>query len=85
MAFALRHQTGPVAPELGRDVQGPWWVWSWVGSAFPMGPRWVETLWVKAQHEGALPPPCIVRKDPRQLWKRSGTAGLAESQTGVTG
>ena len=22
-------------------------------------------LWVKAQHEGALPPPCIVRKDPR--------------------
>ena len=25
----------------------------------------VTTLWVKAQHEGALPPPCIVRKDPR--------------------
>ena len=24
-----------------------------------------STLWVKAQHEGALPPPCIVRKDPR--------------------
>ena len=23
------------------------------------------TLWVKARHEGALPPPCIVRKDPR--------------------
>ena len=23
------------------------------------------TLWVKAQHEGALPSPCIVRKDPR--------------------
>ena len=23
------------------------------------------TLWVKAQHEGALPPPCIARKDPR--------------------
>ena len=23
------------------------------------------TLCVKAQHEGALPPPCIVRKDPR--------------------
>ena len=23
------------------------------------------TLWVEAQHEGALPPPCIVRKDPR--------------------
>ena len=23
------------------------------------------TLWVKAQHERALPPPCIVRKDPR--------------------
>ena len=26
---------------------------------------WKFTLWVKAQHEGALPPPCIVRKDPR--------------------
>ena len=25
----------------------------------------VTALWVKAQHEGALPPPCIVRKDPR--------------------
>ena len=23
------------------------------------------TLWLKAQHEGALPPPGIVRKDPR--------------------
>ena len=23
------------------------------------------TLWVKAQHEGALPRPCIFRKDPR--------------------
>ena len=23
------------------------------------------TLWVKAQHEGALPPPCIVRRGPR--------------------
>ena len=37
------------------------------------GIRWTETpdgpgsmaLWLKAQHEGALPPPCIVRKDPR--------------------
>ena len=28
------------------------------------------TLWVKAQHEGALPPPCIVRKDPRVPHKR---------------
>ena len=25
----------------------------------------IGALWVKAQHEGALPPPCIVRKDPR--------------------
>ena len=24
-----------------------------------------RALWVTAQHEGALPPPCIVRKDPR--------------------
>ena len=29
------------------------------------------TLWVKAQHEGALPPPCIVRKDPRNPRKTS--------------
>ena len=29
------------------------------------GPTWGGTLWLKAQHEGALPPPCIVRKDPR--------------------
>ena len=29
------------------------------------GPSSKATLWVKAQHEGALPPPCIVRKDPR--------------------
>ena len=32
--------------------------------------RWTSTsskaaLWGKAQHEGALPPPCFVRKDPR--------------------
>ena len=30
--------------------------WDWTSKA---------TLWVKAQHEGALPTPCIVRKDPR--------------------
>ena len=30
-----------------------------------LGPWSKATLWVKAQHEGALPPPCIVRKDPR--------------------
>ena len=33
------------------------------------------TLWVKAQHEGALPPPCIVRKDvlsPVQLFATPG-------------
>ena len=24
-----------------------------------------ETLWMKAQHEGALTPPCIVRKNPQ--------------------
>ena len=29
------------------------------------GPSSKATLWLKAQHEGALPPPCIVRKDPR--------------------
>ena len=30
-----------------------------------LDPSSKATLWVKAQHEGALPPPCIVRKDPR--------------------
>ena len=29
------------------------------------GKKKMATLWLKAQHEGALPPPCIVRKDPR--------------------
>ena len=32
------------------------------GTDFPSSKA---TLWGKAQHEGALPPPCIVRKDPR--------------------
>ena len=34
------------------------------------------TLWVKAQHEGALPPPCIVRKDPRVPHKRRNTLAV---------
>ena len=39
-------------------------------SGVPRGPSQLHTsskatLWGKAQHEGALPPPCIVRKDPR--------------------
>ena len=35
-------------------------------SGVPRGPASSKaTLWVKAQHDGALPPPCIVRKDPR--------------------
>ena len=48
---------------------------SWVGGAAPApdfpgaardpDPSSKATLWVKAQHEGALPPPCTVRKDPR--------------------
>ena len=29
------------------------------------GPSSKATLWVKAQHEGALTPPCIVRKRPQ--------------------
>ena len=33
------------------------------------------TLWLKAQHEGALPPPCIVRKDPRARGLCRGAAG----------
>ena len=28
-------------------------------------PSTKATLWVKAQHEGALTPPCIVRKNPQ--------------------
>ena len=35
------------------------------------------TLWVKAQHEGALLPPCIVRKDPRYDGDLSLPLGLA--------
>ena len=38
------------------------------------------TLWVKAQHEGALPPPCIVRKDPRVPHQAS-PRGEAEDST----
>ena len=34
-------------------------------AARPADPSSKATLWGKAQHEGALPPPCIVRKDPR--------------------
>ena len=34
-------------------------------SALHPDPSSKATLWVKAQHEGALPPPCIVHKDPR--------------------
>ena len=36
-----------------------------LGAARAPRPSSKATLWVKAQHEGALPPPCIVRKDPR--------------------
>ena len=35
------------------------------GRARGPDPSSKSTLWVKAQHEGALPPPCFVRKDPR--------------------
>ena len=44
---------GPNVPLQGRQ-----------GSRGP-DPSSKATPWVKAQHEGALPPPCIVRKDPR--------------------
>ena len=40
----------------------------WVAISFSTrgpDPSSKATLWGKAQHEGALPPPCIVRKDPR--------------------
>ena len=36
-----------------------------LGQEFWADPSSKATLWVKAQHEGALPTPCIVRKDPR--------------------
>ena len=36
----------------------------WPGRASPSAPQ-LLAQWVKAQHEGALPPPSIVRKDPR--------------------
>ena len=38
---------------------GAWWA-AVYGVA--QSRRSKATLWVKAQHEGALPPPCIVRK-----------------------
>ena len=38
--------------------------WGFSPEARRPDPSSKATLWVKAQHEGALPPPCIVRKDP---------------------
>ena len=40
------------------------------------------TLWVKAQHEGALQPPCIVRKDPRVTRRPKGTPRGLEPRLG---
>ena len=45
-------RTPPIPRPLLRRTGGP-------------DPSSKATLWVKAQHEGALPPPGIVRKDPR--------------------
>ena len=45
------------------------------GTAKGPDPSSKATLWVKAQHEGALPPPCIVRKDPRVPHTPSPSAG----------
>ena len=42
------------------------------GIGYPPQHSWASSkapLWVKAQHEGALPPPCIVRNDPREKRK----------------
>ena len=48
---------------------GAWWaaIYGVAQSRTCPDPSSKATLWVKAQHEGALPPPCIVRKDPRVL------------------
>ena len=50
-----------VPAEFGQESQASSCVEEWRGP----DPSSKATLWVKAQHEGALPPPCIVRKDPR--------------------
>ena len=49
-------------------LQSQWW---------RRGKCLVVALWVKAQHEGALPPPCIVRKDPRVHSGCEGELGIA--------
>ena len=64
--------------------------WPQLRSGLPFGPRSQAslqkaqgpgvskaTLWVKAQHEGALPPPCIVRKDPRVPHTNTGVGSLS--------
>ena len=44
---------------------GAWWATVHGVAKSRPDPSSKATLWVKAQHEGALPPPCIVRNDPR--------------------
>ena len=46
-------------------MAGPYFMLPSPGGKCGRAPWAKATLWVKAQHEGALPPPCIVHKDPR--------------------
>ena len=55
-ALSVREDPHPRNPGQGLPSQSCW---------LSMCASSKATLWVKAQHEGALPPPCIVRKDPR--------------------
>ena len=50
--LAAGHRRAKCSSDAMRRTRGP-------------DPSSKATLWVKAQHEGALPPPCIVRKGPR--------------------
>ena len=47
-----------------------------------LDPSSKATLWLKAQHEGALPPPCIVRKDPRVPHRIARTVLKKQSKDG---
>ena len=55
----------PLAPARPREGAGPSRGAMRGGASLRAPTSSKATLWLKAQHEGALPPPCIVRKDPR--------------------
>ena len=40
--------------------------WEFIGCVLSPDTSSTATRWMKALHEGALPPPCIVRKEDRK-------------------